>query len=35
MDDNSEHKKAKGTKQCVTQRELMFIKIATLMIKSY
>ena len=24
MDDDSEHKKAKGTKQCVIKRELMF-----------
>ena len=24
MDDNSEHKKAKGTKKCVIKRELMF-----------
>ena len=24
MDDNSEHKKAKGTKNCVMKRELMF-----------
>ena len=24
MDDNSEHKKAKGTKKCVTKRRLMF-----------
>ena len=35
MDDNSEHKKAKETKKCVTKRELMFIKIANLMITSY
>ena len=24
MDDNSEHKKAKGTKKCVIKRRLMF-----------
>ena len=25
MDDNSEHKKAKGTKKCVIKRGLMFL----------
>ena len=24
MDDDSEHKKAKGTKECIIKRELMF-----------
>ena len=37
MDDNTEHKKAKGTKKCVIEIRLMFetIQIACLMIKSY
>ena len=37
MDDDSERKKAKGTKKCVIKRELMFksIQIACLTIKSY
>ena len=37
MDDNTEHKKAKGTKKCVIKIRLMFetIQIACLMIKSY
>ena len=35
MDDDSEHKKAKGTKKCVLKRRLMFeiIKIASLITK--
>ena len=37
MDDNTEHKKAKGTKKCIIKRELMFknYKDYFLMIKSY
>ena len=37
MDDNTEHKKAKGTKKCIIKRELMFknYKDSFLMIKSY
>ena len=37
MDDDTEHKKDKGTKKCVIKKRLMFkiIKIACLMIKSY
>ena len=37
MDDDTEHKKDKGTKKCVITKRLMFkiIKIACLMIKSY
>ena len=36
MDDNIEHKKAKGTKKCIIKRELMFknYKDYFLMIKS-
>ena len=37
MDDNTEHKKAKGIKKCIIKRELMFknYKDSFLMIKSY
>ena len=37
MDNETEHKKAKGTKKCVIKRDLMVkvIKIACLMIKPY
>ena len=37
MDDDSEHRKAKGTKKCVIKRRLCLktIQIACLMIKSY
>ena len=37
MDDNTEHKKAKGTKKCVKKEDLCLkaIQIACLMIKSY
>ena len=37
MDDDTEHKKAKGTKKCVIKRELMFknYKDCNLMIKPY
>ena len=36
MDDDTEHKKAKGTKKCVLKRDLCLkiIQIACLMIKS-
>ena len=37
MVDDSEYKKAKGTKKCVIKRRLMFkiVKIGCLIIKSY
>ena len=37
MDDDTEHKKGKGTKKGIIKRELMFkiIKIVNLMMKAY
>ena len=35
LDDDTEHKKAKGTKKCIINLCLKIMKIACLMIKSY
>ena len=35
MDDDTEHKKAKGTKQCVIKREFMFENYTDCLVKGY